>query len=55
MAMLELHGENFSPHLKVWFGDMEAETMFRLEFIINSGIKGRVGREASNRELALKP
>jgi len=27
--MLELHGENFSPHLKVWFGDMEAETMFR--------------------------
>ncbi|XP_039549088.1 recombining binding protein suppressor of hairless-like protein isoform X1 [Pimephales promelas] len=29
VAMLELHGENFSPHLKVWFGDMEAETMFR--------------------------
>lgn len=38
MAMLELHGENFSPHLKVWFGDMEAETMFRLAFIINSWI-----------------
>lgn len=33
--MLELHGENFSPHLKVWFGDMEAETMYRLAFIIN--------------------
>ncbi len=29
MAMLELHGENFGPHLKVWFGNMEAETMFR--------------------------
>ncbi|XP_057194360.1 recombining binding protein suppressor of hairless-like protein [Triplophysa rosa] len=29
VAMLELHGENFSPHLKVWFGNMEAETMFR--------------------------
>lgn len=32
--MLELHGENFSPHLKVWFGNMQAETMFRLGFII---------------------
>ncbi|XP_035380001.1 recombining binding protein suppressor of hairless-like protein [Electrophorus electricus] len=29
VAMLELHGDNFSPHLKVWFGNMEAETMFR--------------------------
>ncbi|XP_063072279.1 recombining binding protein suppressor of hairless-like protein [Engraulis encrasicolus] len=29
VAMLELHGENFGPHLKVWFGDVEAETMFR--------------------------
>ncbi|KAG7326676.1 hypothetical protein KOW79_010077 [Hemibagrus wyckioides] len=29
VAMLELHGENFSPYLKVWFGNMEAETMFR--------------------------
>ncbi|XP_051568911.1 recombining binding protein suppressor of hairless-like protein [Myxocyprinus asiaticus] len=29
VATLELHGENFSPHLKVWFGNMEAETMFR--------------------------
>ncbi|KTF76884.1 hypothetical protein cypCar_00021089 [Cyprinus carpio] len=29
VAMLELHGENFSPHLKVWFGNMQAETMFR--------------------------
>ncbi|XP_036427455.1 recombining binding protein suppressor of hairless-like protein isoform X2 [Colossoma macropomum] len=29
VAMLELHGENFGPHLKVWFGNMEAETMFR--------------------------
>lgn len=29
VAMLELHGEHFGPHLKVWFGDVEAETMFR--------------------------
>ena len=27
--MLELTGENFSPMLKVWFKDVEAETMFR--------------------------
>lgn len=29
VAMLEIHGENFSPHLKVWFGHSEAETMFK--------------------------
>uniref|UniRef100_H3CI19 Recombination signal binding protein for immunoglobulin kappa J region like n=1 Tax=Tetraodon nigroviridis TaxID=99883 RepID=H3CI19_TETNG len=29
VAMLELHGENFSPHLKVWFGNTETDTMFR--------------------------
>uniref|UniRef100_A0A671SQC9 Recombination signal binding protein for immunoglobulin kappa J region-like n=1 Tax=Sinocyclocheilus anshuiensis TaxID=1608454 RepID=A0A671SQC9_9TELE len=27
VAMLELHGENFGPHLQVWFGNMQAETM----------------------------
>ena len=27
--MLELAGENFGPKLKVWFGEVEAETMFR--------------------------
>ncbi|XP_050410159.1 recombining binding protein suppressor of hairless isoform X2 [Patella vulgata] len=31
VAMLELNGENFNPSLKVWFGDVEAETMFRAE------------------------
>ncbi len=31
MAMLELTGENFNPGLKVWFGDVEAETMFRCQ------------------------
>jgi len=31
VAMLELTGDNFSPALKVWFGDVEAETMFRCE------------------------
>ncbi|KAL4655798.1 recombining binding protein suppressor of hairless-like protein [Arapaima gigas] len=29
VAMLEIQGENFGPHLKVWFGNVEAETMFR--------------------------
>ncbi|KAJ8412140.1 hypothetical protein AAFF_G00144070 [Aldrovandia affinis] len=29
VAMLEIHGESFGPHLKVWFGNVEAETMFR--------------------------
>ena len=29
--MLELSGNNFTPSLKVWFGDVEAETMFRCE------------------------
>ena len=29
--MVELKGENFTPNLKVWFGDVEAETMYRCE------------------------
>jgi recombining binding protein (suppressor of hairless) len=29
VAMLELTGENFTPNLKVWFGEVEAETMYR--------------------------
>lgn len=31
MAMLELTGEGFSPNLRVWFGDVETETMFRCQ------------------------
>ncbi|MCL4147993.1 UNVERIFIED_CONTAM: hypothetical protein GTU68_004518, partial [Idotea baltica] len=31
VAMLELTGENFTPNLRVWFGDVEAETMYRCE------------------------
>lgn len=27
--MLELTGDNFTPNLQVWFGDVEAETMYR--------------------------
>jgi len=27
--MLELTGQNFTPNLRVWFGDVEAETMYR--------------------------
>ena len=29
--MLELTGENFSPSLRVWFGDVEADTMYRCQ------------------------
>uniref|UniRef100_A0A8C6S0Z9 Recombining binding protein suppressor of hairless n=1 Tax=Nannospalax galili TaxID=1026970 RepID=A0A8C6S0Z9_NANGA len=28
VAMLELTGQNFTPNLRVWFGDVEAETMY---------------------------
>jgi recombining binding protein (suppressor of hairless) len=28
-SMLEITGENFTPDVKVWFGDEEADTMFR--------------------------
>lgn len=31
VAMLELTGDNFTPSLKVWFGDVEAETMYRCQ------------------------
>ncbi|CAH1787361.1 unnamed protein product [Owenia fusiformis] len=31
VAMLELTGENFTPNMKVWFGEVEAETMYRCE------------------------
>lgn len=29
VSMLELTGDNFTPQLQVWFGDVEAETMYR--------------------------
>jgi len=29
VAMLELSGENFSPFLKVWFGEVESETIYQ--------------------------
>jgi recombining binding protein (suppressor of hairless) len=29
IAMLELVGENFTPNIKVWFDDVEADTAFR--------------------------
>ncbi|KAK3914657.1 Suppressor of hairless protein [Frankliniella fusca] len=31
VAMLELTGENLSPSLRVWFGDVEADTMYRCQ------------------------
>lgn len=36
VAMLELTGQNFTPNLRVWFGDVEAETMYRcvLTFVV---------------------
>ena len=35
VAMVELKGENFTPNLKVWFGDVEAETMYRYVIFIS--------------------
>ena len=29
VAMLELTGQNFTTNLRVWFGEVEAETMYR--------------------------
>ena len=29
LYMLELSGESFTPDLKVWFSDVEADTMYR--------------------------
>jgi len=36
--VLELVGENFAPNLKVWFGDIEAETVFRCQTSIMSKV-----------------
>ncbi|XP_027629999.1 recombining binding protein suppressor of hairless-like protein isoform X3 [Tupaia chinensis] len=40
VATLELHGENFHAGLKVWFGDVEAETMYRYEEPAVPGVRG---------------
>lgn len=29
MKMLEVVGDNFTPDLRIWFADMEADTMYR--------------------------
>lgn len=29
VAMLEMSGENFTPNISVWFGEVQAETMYR--------------------------
>lgn len=34
VAMLELTGQNFTPSLRVWFGDVEAETMYRYGYYL---------------------
>jgi hypothetical protein len=34
LTMLEITGENFTPDLKVWFSDVEAETMYRWVFVV---------------------
>lgn len=43
VATLELHGENLHAGLKVWFGEVEAETMFRYE---EGGLPWVPGNEA---------
>ena len=40
VAMLELTGECFTPNLRVWFGDVESETMYRcVQAVYFDGIK----------------
>ncbi|TGZ60934.1 hypothetical protein CRM22_008246 [Opisthorchis felineus] len=34
VAMVELVGENFSPRLQVWFGDVPAQTFYRCEELL---------------------
>lgn len=41
VAMLELTGQNFTPNLRVWFGDVEAETMYR--YLVKLFTSSRVG------------
>ncbi|XP_019492590.1 PREDICTED: recombining binding protein suppressor of hairless-like protein [Hipposideros armiger] len=61
VATLELHGENFHAGLKVWFGDVEAETMYRYGTLSPvphpqepavSGVRG-AGRSRLQQRLAL--
>ena len=33
LTMLEITGENFTPDLRVWFSDVEADTMYRLVWV----------------------
>jgi hypothetical protein len=47
VAMLEFMGENLTRNLKVWFGDVEAETMFRCE-------ESMVGRRARHFSLPFR-
>lgn len=44
--MLELTGQNFTPNLRVWFGDVEAETMYRC-------VLGLIGRLDLNKSFTL--
>ncbi|KAI9546666.1 hypothetical protein NQZ68_024564 [Dissostichus eleginoides] len=50
VAMLEIHGENFSSHLKVWFGNSEAETMFKRSKIPRKQKKQRDLRRVERRD-----
>lgn len=34
LQMLEIQGEGFTPDLRVWFADVEAETMYRYVFMV---------------------
>jgi len=39
VAMLELTGQNFTPNLRVWFGDVEAETMYRCASLLFNAVR----------------
>lgn len=51
VATLELHGENFHAGLKVWFGDVEAETMYRYSWPGSGGGRVAAWAEESKTEI----
>lgn len=48
VAMLELTGQNFTPNLRVWFGDVEAETMYRCVKALRAKAEGNAATVAGS-------
>lgn len=54
--MLELTGQNFTPNLRVWFGDVEAETMYRCgSDLMGQQIQNVLKLKVARRQLLVKP